>query len=103
MLPLLLALFTASTFSAALAAASESSSAIISLTRNVPADASSSVPKDFGSISIEYAFFADYGGNLSHPTVFSINLLSNVEKLTGVMPMVRAGVLQELRSTVLEA
>lgn len=58
----------------------------------------SAVPKGAGvpmeafvSFSIEFAFFPDYSGNLSHPNVFSNNLLNNLGGISGTKPYIRVG------------
>ncbi|CAG8948131.1 unnamed protein product [Penicillium salamii] len=56
----------------------------------IPKD-SHTIPHDFQSISIEFAFFPDYAGNKSHPNRFTKNLLHNFKSITGVAPKVRVG------------
>lgn len=52
---------------------------------------SNPVPNDLQSFSLEFCFFPDYAGNKTHPNTFSKNLLSNLERITGVPPAVRVG------------
>lgn len=57
---------------------------------DVPKD-SSPVSRDLQSFSIEFAFFPDFAGNISHPNEFSKALLGNLGKVTGILPKVRVG------------
>jgi hypothetical protein len=43
------------------------------------------------SYSIEFSYFPDYAGNLSHPNTFSNNLLNNIAAYSGSNPEVRVG------------
>jgi hypothetical protein len=50
------------------------------------------VPLDhFVSFSVEFSYFPDYAGNLTHPNTFSNNLLNNIASLSGSKPYVRVG------------
>ncbi|KAF7192882.1 Beta-glucuronidase, partial [Pseudocercospora fuligena] len=63
---------------------------IISIPEHAPPDAG--VPLDsFVSFSIEFSYFPDFAGNLSHPNTFSNNLLENIAKHSGSKPLVRVG------------
>ncbi|RAK86834.1 beta-glucuronidase [Aspergillus costaricaensis CBS 115574] len=68
-----------------------SSSSSISLSASVPDDAALPVLHPFVSFSIEFAFFPDFAGNLSHPNLFSNHLLDNLAKLQGAKPYIRVG------------
>ncbi|PNS16297.1 hypothetical protein CAC42_6404 [Sphaceloma murrayae] len=46
---------------------------------------------DFVSYSIELSSIVDYAGNLSAPNTYSLNLLKNLEALTGTKPSIRVG------------
>jgi hypothetical protein len=56
-----------------------------------PITASSFLPAAFVSFSIEFASFPDYGGNLSHPNLYSDNLLNNIATYQGDKPYIRVG------------
>lgn len=45
----------------------------------------------FLSYSIEFSSFADFAGNLSHPNVYSDNLLENIASYAGSKPLIRIG------------
>lgn len=50
------------------------------------------VPLDnFVSFSIEFSYFPDYAGNLTHPNTFSNNLLNNIASFSGSKPYIRVG------------
>lgn len=51
----------------------------------------SPVHRDFQSFSIEFSYFPDFAGNKSHPNEFSKALIGNLEKITGVFPVIRVG------------
>ena len=51
----------------------------------------SPVHRNFQSFSIEFSYFPDFAGNKSHPNEFSRALLENLEKITGVFPIIRVG------------
>ena len=57
-----------------------------------PAHETAGVPLEaFVSFSIEFSSFPDFAGNLSHPNVFSNNLLNNLRDLSGTKPYIRVG------------
>ncbi|KAH8705719.1 glycoside hydrolase family 79 protein [Talaromyces proteolyticus] len=64
------------------------SSVNLTVNPSVPSSASLPVPLDFQSFSIEFAFFADFSGNKSHPNKFSNNLLANLRKFNGDVPQI---------------
>ena len=73
-----------------ISAGPSSNSSIISVSNAPPAGAG--VPLEaFVSFSIEFAFFPDFAGNISHPNTFSNNLLNNIGNLTGTKPFIRVG------------
>jgi len=47
--------------------------------------------ENFVSFSIELSYFPDYAGNLTHPNVFSNNLLDNIAVFSGSKPYIRVG------------
>jgi hypothetical protein len=47
--------------------------------------------KNFVSFSIEFSYFPDYAGNLTHPNTFSNNLLDNIASFSGSKPYIRVG------------
>ncbi|KAI4665273.1 uncharacterized protein J4E78_002733 [Alternaria triticimaculans] len=62
----------------------------IAIPKSAPNDAG--VPLDsFVSYSFEFSSWPDFAGNLSHPNAFSYNLMSNLGKLQGSMPIARVG------------
>ncbi|KAF3021966.1 hypothetical protein E8E14_010185 [Neopestalotiopsis sp. 37M] len=56
-----------------------------------PANISGPVAKAFLSYSIEFAWFAEYSGNLSHPNTFTSHLLNNFNDVQGHKPYLRVG------------
>ncbi|ETS83220.1 hypothetical protein PFICI_05096 [Pestalotiopsis fici W106-1] len=56
-----------------------------------PANISGPVAKAFLSYSIEFAWFAEYSGNLSHPNTFTNHLLNNFNDVQGHKPYLRVG------------
>ncbi|KKA16534.1 Glycoside hydrolase family 79 protein [Rasamsonia emersonii CBS 393.64] len=56
-----------------------------------PASASTPVPGDFQSFSIEFAFFPDFAGNYSHPNHLTNTLLANLRNFTGAEQIIRIG------------
>lgn len=68
----------------------KASSTSVSVPRYAPKDAG--VPlENFLSFSIEFSYFPDFAGNLSHPNTFSNNLLKNIASFSGSKPYVRVG------------
>ncbi|RAL12296.1 glycosyl hydrolase family 79 C-terminal domain-containing protein [Aspergillus homomorphus CBS 101889] len=63
----------------------------IAVSQSVPETAGLPVLHPFVSFSIEFVFFPDYAGNLSHPNTFSNQLLDNLAELEGVKPFIRVG------------
>jgi hypothetical protein len=63
----------------------------ITLPQNPSAQASGPIGPSFVSFSIEFASFPDYAGNLSHPNIYSDNLLNNIAKYQGSKPVIRVG------------
>jgi hypothetical protein len=63
----------------------------ITLPQNPSIQASGPIGPSFVSFSIEFASFPDYAGNLSHPNIYSDNLLSNIAKYQGSKPVIRVG------------
>jgi hypothetical protein len=63
----------------------------ITLPQNPSAQASGPIAPSFVSFSIEFASFPDYAGNLSHPNLYSDNLLNNIAKYQGSKPVIRVG------------
>jgi hypothetical protein len=56
-----------------------------------PITSSGFIPAAFVSFSIEFASFPDFAGNLSHPNIYSENLLNNIAAYQGVKPYIRVG------------
>ncbi|RMZ74141.1 glycoside hydrolase family 79 [Pyrenophora seminiperda CCB06] len=62
----------------------------IAIPKAAPVDAG--LPLDsFVSFSFELSSWPDFAGNLSHPNNFSYNLMKNIGKLQGSMPIARVG------------
>ncbi|KAI2479433.1 Glycoside hydrolase family 79 protein [Pyrenophora tritici-repentis] len=62
----------------------------IVISESVPGDAG--IPLDsFVSFSFELSSWPDFAGNLSHPNNFTYNLMNNIGKLQGSMPIARVG------------
>ncbi|KAI0019706.1 glycoside hydrolase family 79 protein [Xylariomycetidae sp. FL0641] len=57
----------------------------------VPGDASQIVPHDFASFSFPAHFFSDYCGNITHPNLFSRDVLELLYNKTGAHPFIRVG------------
>ncbi|KAK5991374.1 Beta-glucuronidase [Cladobotryum mycophilum] len=55
---------------------------------SVPPSSSPPISRDFQSFSIEFAFFADFNGNKSHPNNFTNNLLANLREFNGGVPQI---------------
>jgi hypothetical protein len=64
---------------------------LVQLPAKPPITASGFLPPAFVSFSIEFASFPDYGGNLSHPNLYSDNLLNNIATYQGNKPYIRVG------------
>lgn len=47
--------------------------------------------ENFVSFSIEFSYFPDFAGNLTHPNTFSNNLLDNIASFSGSKPYIRVG------------
>ncbi|KAI2625213.1 glycoside hydrolase family 79 protein [Xylaria nigripes] len=45
----------------------------------------------YSSFSIEFAYMADYGGNDTHPNLFSKQVIQNLHDISGVSPLIRVG------------
>jgi len=63
----------------------------IMLPATPPTTSSGPIAPAFVSFSIEFASFPDYAGNLSHPNLYSDNLLENIAAYQGVKPIIRVG------------
>jgi hypothetical protein len=63
----------------------------ITVSTACPKDAAPPVLESFVSYSLEFAFFPDFAGNLSHPNRYSYNLLNNIGSITGSNPVIRVG------------
>ncbi|RYO52979.1 Beta-glucuronidase [Alternaria arborescens] len=67
-----------------------SSSKPIAISKAAPNTAG--IPLDsFVSFSFEFSSWPDFAGNLSHPNAFTYNLMSNLGKLQGSLPIARVG------------
>jgi hypothetical protein len=68
-----------------------SNPSVITLSATPPVGASAPIGPAFVSFSVEWASFPDFAGNLSHPNIYSSNLLGNIAAYQGVMPYIRVG------------
>ncbi|KAF2102196.1 family 79 glycoside hydrolase [Rhizodiscina lignyota] len=69
----------------------DSSSISIPAKSSPPASASTVLARNFLSFSVEFAFWADFAGNKSHPNEFSNNLFANLRAESGGEPIIRIG------------
>ncbi|KAH7166586.1 hypothetical protein EDB81DRAFT_866294 [Dactylonectria macrodidyma] len=56
-----------------------------------PVHVAEPVGKSFVSFSVEFSWWPEFAGNLSHPNKFTDNLMSNFKPLTGNKPYIRVG------------
>ena len=71
--------------------ASSGNASIVSVPGVVLATSSAPLQSNFVSFAIEYAFLPEFAGNNTNPNLFSYNVLSNIENISGMMPYVRVG------------
>lgn len=86
-----LSLLLAAATAAAPSSNNGGASSAIAVKSTVPEDAGAPVLRPFVSFSIEFAFFPDFAGNLSHPNRFSNQLLDNIAAIQGEKPFIRVG------------
>lgn len=63
----------------------------ITVPLSVPNTAAAPILQPFLGYSIEFFFWPDFAGNLTHPNAFSNNLLDNLGQLQGEKPYIRVG------------
>ncbi|KAI1820808.1 glycoside hydrolase family 79 protein [Xylaria intraflava] len=58
---------------------------------NAPSPHRQIVDAAYSSYSIEFSYMADYGGNDTHPNLFSKQVIQNLYDISGAYPLVRVG------------